>query len=336
VKATPKDFPANEAVTKSGLADPDQAGFIHPPAGWGPELPLAIADVPARAQGRAFRMTPAASEQLLDLSVRTRSTLGLGDDDVPDLLIVSVSTTDYAGHSYGPHSPQYVGVMTALDTLLREFRARIEAAVGPGRVVWALTGDHGAGPATERLKKWGKPGGRILFQDLARLAEAAAKGVAGDNPGGSWVVGVEPPHLFLDVDHLAGAGRRAVLEAVAAALAAAPGVAKTFLPEDPADPSDPLESAARQCAAPGRTGQVMLVQREGWMYDDVESPGAANHGSPYAYDQEVPLILWGPGVRPGRHTKRVDPRDLAPTLAKLLGIPAPAKAQGRVLSEALR
>lgn len=336
VQVEPKDFDVVASVASSKLADADQADLIHPPPGWGPGLPLRMADVPKSARGWAYRMTPASAEQLLDLAVLTRSALALGADDTPDLLIVSVSTPDYAGHAYGPHSPQYVSVMVELDPLLRRFRDRIEAAVGPGRVVWALAGDHGAGPAPQRLKRWSKPGGTILMQDVARAAEAAAMALEGKNPGGAWVVAVEPPHLYLDLQALPIARRHTVQQAVAKALRSVPGIRLTFLPEDPPNPEDPAEVAARQCTRAGRNGQVMMVQKQGWMFDDLQSPGAANHGSPYTYDQEVPLILWGPGIRPGRHDARVDPRDLAPTLAKLLGIRPPDKAQGRVLTEALR
>ncbi len=336
VKATARDWTAAAGVAESGLADPEQADLVHPPTGWGPSLPHLISELDHGSVGWGFRMTPASIEQLLDLAVKARASLGLGDDEVPDLLIVSVSTTDYGGHAFGPHSPEYVGLMAVLDGALRRFRSQIDAAVGPGRVLWALAGDHGAGPATERLKRWGKPGGTLTMQQLAHAAEAAATTLAGKNPRGTWVVGVEPPHIFLDLDPVAADKRKPIVDAVSVALSKLTGVATTFLPDDPPDDANPLEAAARLCYLPGRAGQVMVVQEEGWMYDDVESPGAANHGSPYAYDQDVPLILWGPGVRPGLHPQPVDPRDLAPTLAKLLGIPAPALAQGRVLTEALR
>ena len=337
VPATLTDWDGHMTATApAGISDPDQGGFIHPPSGWGPGFPHRFQDLGEGVAGWAYRMTPTAAEQLLDLGVQTLEVLKLGADDTPDLLIVSVSTTDYVGHAFGPHSPQYADVMAHLDVALRKFRARVEAAVGPGRTIWAISGDHGAGPATERLLRWGKPGGAITMQAIASAAERAMLETAGANPAGPWVVGVEPPHLYLDLDPLPADRRPAALKAARKAVAGVAGVAITFLPDDPPTPNDPLEAAARLCHLPGRSGQIMLVQKEGWTFDDEESPSAANHGSPYPYDQEVPLILWGPGERAGLHQERVDPRDLAPTLAKLLRIPPPAQAQGRVLTEALR
>ena len=61
----------------------------------------------------------------------------------------------------------------------------------------------------------------------------------------------------------------------------------------------------------------------------------AEHGAPYDYDAHVPLILFGPGVRPGIFAADVSPVDLAPTLSGLTGIALPAGCEGRVLSEAI-
>ena len=65
-------------------------------------------------------------------------------------------------------------------------------------------------------------------------------------------------------------------------------------------------------------------------------PTGTGHGSPWRYDQEVPLLWAGPGVRPGVRAEPATVADLAPTLSRLLGIPTPGGAQGRVLGEMLR
>ena len=62
---------------------------------------------------------------------------------------------------------------------------------------------------------------------------------------------------------------------------------------------------------------------------------AAGHGSAHPYNTHVPLLLFGQGVKPGKHNTPAAPTDIAPTLARLLGIPKPTNATGRVLTEAL-
>jgi phosphoglycerol transferase MdoB-like AlkP superfamily enzyme len=52
------------------------------------------------------------------------------------------------------------------------------------------------------------------------------------------------------------------------------------------------------------------------------------HGTPYAYDREVPVLIGGPGVAHVRRAEPVDQLQVAPTLAALLGIdPPPAAAR---------
>jgi arylsulfatase A-like enzyme len=60
------------------------------------------------------------------------------------------------------------------------------------------------------------------------------------------------------------------------------------------------------------------------------------HGTPYAYDTSVPLLLAGAGIKPGRYTQRVSTLDIAPTLSDLLGILQPSGCEGHVLSQALK
>jgi predicted AlkP superfamily pyrophosphatase or phosphodiesterase len=58
------------------------------------------------------------------------------------------------------------------------------------------------------------------------------------------------------------------------------------------------------------------------------------HGTPWNYDQHVPLLLMGYGIQPGQYHGNVTPADIAPTLSSLCGITL-APRDGRVLAEAL-
>jgi hypothetical protein len=71
---------------------------------------------------------------------------------------------------------------------------------------------------------------------------------------------------------------------------------------------------------------------------DIYSVGSAagtDHTSPYNYDTHVPLAIYGLPFRPGTYRESVEPIDLAPTLASLLGINAPTHSVGHVLTEAI-
>jgi arylsulfatase A-like enzyme len=58
------------------------------------------------------------------------------------------------------------------------------------------------------------------------------------------------------------------------------------------------------------------------------------HGSPYEVDRQVPLLFMGPGVSHGMSDRRVRTVDVAPTLARLAGIPYPEGIDGVPLTSA--
>ncbi|MGH9390550.1 MAG: alkaline phosphatase family protein, partial [Vicinamibacteria bacterium] len=115
----------------------------------------------------------------------------------------------------------------------------------------------------------------------------------------------------------------------------------TRAPEPPERPArSERETVAEMFArsyVPGRSGQVFVVAEQGNFFlsrpDDVYR---FMHGSPWEYDIEIPLLFYGePFVRKGEYPGPAHQQDVAPTLAAILGLPAPTTMTGRVLTEAL-
>ncbi|MBV9158778.1 MAG: hypothetical protein JO097_21140 [Acidobacteriaceae bacterium] len=79
------------------------------------------------------------------------------------------------------------------------------------------------------------------------------------------------------------------------------------------------------------SGDLFIVLEPNYM------PGRSGttHFSAYAYDRHVPVIFMGPGIKAGRYDNRIEPNDIAPTLATLLDIQTPSGSSGRVLTEML-
>ena len=104
-------------------------------------------------------------------------------------------------------------------------------------------------------------------------------------------------------------------------------------------PGDEGTSATRQrflemfarAYYPGRTGQLLIVPREGDFITRPEPNYGYMHGSPWAYDVSIPLMFAGPAVRPGVYSIPAVQQDVAPTLAAALGVQMPPTATGRVL-----
>jgi hypothetical protein len=66
------------------------------------------------------------------------------------------------------------------------------------------------------------------------------------------------------------------------------------------------------------------------------SATGTNHGTPHAYDQQVPVLFSGRGVKAGTYARRISTTDVAPTVAALLEMGFPSSAEGEPRHEALR
>src|SRR5512132_842014 len=80
---------------------------------------------------------------------------------------------------------------------------------------------------------------------------------------------------------------------------------------------------------PGRTGQLLIVPREGDFITRADV--AFMHGSPWTYDVAIPLMFAGPAIRTGTYSTPAVQQDVAPTLAAALGVQMPPSSTGRVL-----
>ena len=68
---------------------------------------------------------------------------------------------------------------------------------------------------------------------------------------------------------------------------------------------------------------------------ETQRAAGTTHFSPWSYDQHVPLAFYGTPFTPGIYRGRVQPVDLAATLASLLGVNQPSASVGNVLTQAI-
>ncbi|MGH7570767.1 MAG: alkaline phosphatase family protein [Gemmatimonadota bacterium] len=295
-----------------GRSRPDTAAWegdgVHT---WFPHL-YAIEGDPG-AYWEWFADTPFLDAATLDFAETLVAELGMGRDSVPDFLNVSVSQTDRVGHDYGPWSREQLDNLLRLDRELGEFFDFLDATVGRGRWVVALSADHGVLPAPEALNAPGDgKARRMTVQELALLDSLAEPG----HSGASATAPDAPESLvaFLEkLDFVADAWTRRELEE--------------------GQPADSFAVLARHSLYPGRAGAELgrrgVVVR--FVPELIEDELGTGHGSPYWYDRHVPMVFLGPGIPPGRDPARASTVDFAPTLARILGIPYPDDLDGAPL-----
>lgn len=277
----------------------------------------------------AVYTSPFGNDVLLGLAEQAIDAEGLGADDVPDLLSLSFSSNDAVGHAWGPDSHEVLDVTLRSDLIVKRLLDVLDAKVGKGRYVLALTADHGICPLAEVSRAKGRDAARVQPATAAKveafLAETFGKGTA------KWVEAVSGPWVYLNAKAVAAAGlRRSGVEAALAAwLVKQAGVQAAYTRTQltagvPAD--DAVGAAVARSFYPARSGDVYVLLRPYHLPSAALGTGTT-HGAPWEYDTHVPLVVYGAGVKPGVREARVTPLATAAILAAAAGVPAPAAAE---------
>jgi len=286
----------------------------------------------------AFTYTPWANDYEFAVARAAIEAENLGRGSYPDLLGISLTAQDYVGHAFGPESQEAQDLVARTDRQLADFLTYLTARFPPEELLIGFTADHGACPIPEYLNSIGIEAGRIRSADVQATVEQALDARFG---AGDWVLAAEDPSVYLNREEMArkNLAPAEVERAAGEAALTIHGMAAYFTRSAlmAGEPSaTPLARQVARSFHPERSGDVMLVTRPYYFWGRYGSQDTGTtHGSPYAYDTHVPLILFGAGIRAGTHRGRVEIADLAPTLASLLQLNAPSGSDGRVLTEAL-
>lgn len=295
----------------------------------------------ARAAGdqSAFRASTELDGDTLALAAGLVDELRLGRGPAPDVLAVSLSATDYVGHSFGTEGEEMCLHLTELDRELGDFFQVLDAR-GIDYAV-ALTADHGGKdiPERERLRVAGaaRVAGTLNAETIgARIARSL--GVPG--PG---LFGESSGDMYVDRSLPPATQRKVIDEAVAAfradpqvdAVFTAAEIAATPLPARPPEQWSLIERA-RASYYPGRSGDFYVILKKDIMPIANPAKGAVTtHGSAWDYDRRVPIVFWRPGIPGSTIEQSADTVDILPTLAAQVGLPlAPGSVDGRCLPQA--
>ena len=287
---------------------------------------------PDEAYYEALRSTPFVHDLLLEFARALLEHERLGDDSVTDFLFVGLSGFDYLGHDVGPYAETMGAMVQAADSQIAAFLRYLDGRLGRTGYWLAMTADHGVSPTLKEAEERRlQPRSVDREAVLDRVHQALESRF--DDGAGIGVQGLAMRFWFdaADLDRRRLRAREVAAAAGEAALEV-DGVLGYIAPE--ASNLNPLtRESYRLSAYPGRSPDLLLVLRP---FSLPQPSTPANHGTPWSYDTQVPLLLVGPPFRPGTYRAPCSPADLAPTLATALGIPTPAMATGRVLGEALR
>ncbi|MCC7075901.1 MAG: alkaline phosphatase family protein [Acidimicrobiia bacterium] len=230
-------------------------------------------------------------------------------EDGADFVFVNTQMVDTFGHLSGPRASTTRQAMREVDRQIGRLIGALRTMGEWDRTLLFVTSDHGM-EATPR---------RFLLP-LALLAQGDT-GWKADTHGGTALLakpGATPAEAAAVAERLHRWS--AVSEAHA-----------TGGPLDAAHPDWRLDGP--------RAGNVVLTARPGHQlvgFDFMGWLATGTHGGPGALDHWLMLTGGSPMIVPGDDSVHTaGNRDLAPTIASIFGVPAPAQGSGRILSEAV-
>jgi arylsulfatase A-like enzyme len=220
-----------------------------------------------------------------------------------------------------------------VDRALASFFGYLAKRFGPGKVLIALTADHGFLNAPEYSSSRGFSGMHIDSRKL--LADLNEK-LGARFGAGVYALRYSYPTIILDRKLIEEKklGPADVESAAARIVSDYPGIAAVYTRAqlEGGVLAGRLGTLVQRAWHHQLSGDLYVVQRAYAMFGG----NAATHGSPYTYDTNVPLMLYGaPWIRAGSYGGYAEVVDLAPTLAFLLETRPPSASEGRVLTEIL-
>ena len=263
--------------------------------------------------------------------------LSIGRGPETDVMSVSFSATDYIGHAFGPDSREAHENEIRLDQTIGWFLDSLFKVRDPNTVMIALTGDHGASPipelARDRGQATGNQGLRVNLRPVVSDVRAYITSKGGDST--AFIYDIET--VTLDRVKLAAAkiNPDTVLNMFKRAALLVPGVARVdrLSAMRKANPDrDPIARRwTHQIPETEPTDLAITLTRYSYWGNPVST-----HGSPYDQDASVPIIFYGPWVKPGHYTNFARTVDIGVTLAAIAGVKPTEKVDGVVLKTAIR
>lgn len=304
------------AVTAQGVSEPDERSIEALLPGFSRTFPH---DPKATPSPSFFiKLTPNSTRYQLDLARATVEALDMGSDLIPDLLLLSVSATDYVGHAFGAESWEFADNLVRTDLMLGAFVRELEKNT---TVAVILSSDHGQAPApTDPVPP------RIFPEAMLADLDAALAPTFGE---GKYAAGYYIPYVYLTASAAADPRRDQIEREMVRLLTAREDVEGAFLSKQVAtwlkDP-DPARRVLAEGVDLERSGPIYVVPKKGVIVDPNFRGGGTTHGTPYEFDRDVPVLAFGPRTAAATSQKPQDILQVAASLAALLGIEAPEGA----------
>ncbi len=297
-------------------------------------FPYRFDTVAASKKTETFRYTPFGATYTLDFGKAAIEHEKMGAGAFSDFLCISVSSTDYAGHSFGPNSIELQDIYLRLDKDLESFLQYLDAKLGKGNYLFFLSADHGAAHNVGFMKENKMPAGSF---SEAGFKNEINRMIADSTGFTNAVLAIENYQVYLNLDGLQKSGKDAgqVKQLIMKLLRSKPFVTDVFETSKIQQASivQPVKEWLINGFSTVRSGDIQFLVKPSWF--DGSSKGTT-HGAWNPYDSHIPLVWYGWGVKPGKTNRETYMTDIAPTIAAMLRIQMPNGCVGKPIPELMK
>lgn len=281
-----------------------------------------------------FKYTPYAATYTFNFAKAAIENEKLGSGKATDFLTVSISSTDYMGHSFGPNSIEAEDTYLRLDKDIADFLNYMDAKIGINNYLVFLSADHGAAHVPAFLKEHKIDAG--VFSDLA-INQQLNKIVEDSFGIKQTILSVQNYQVYIDVRSIKNNSKdiSAVKNLIIQTLKNLPFITNVFETDKMNDITlaEPLKTMLINGYTPTRSGDIQFIVKPG--YFDGGKKGTT-HGLWNPYDAHIPLLFYGWNIKPGKTNRETYMTDIAATLAAMLHIQMPSGSVGKVLEEVVK
>jgi predicted AlkP superfamily pyrophosphatase or phosphodiesterase len=297
-----------------------------------PTFPYALAEL-AKTNNQYDLMKATPLGNTMTMKFAKAAILGeeLGKDNIPDMLCLSFSATDYVGHQFGPQSKELQDTYIRLDRDLDSLLQFLDARVGVGNYVLFLSADHGAANNPSWMMDHKLAAGYFVSDKLEEMVESKLIKKYGE---GNWVINESNQNIFLNRSLIEEKklSLKTIQQEVASACLEMEGVHSAFTHAELSYSiaRNALSEKVQMGFDQMRSGDVIYMLQPGWIEYGKQG---TTHGSGYDYDTHVPAIFFGGPFYSfyEDYSEQYSISDIAPTICNILNIPNPSGCIGRII-----
>lgn len=276
-----------------------------------------------------LKETPFGNSLTTDFAIEAISNEKLGKDQYTDVLTISYSSTDYIGHNFGVDAKETQDAYLRLDLEIERLLNFLDIHVGKNEYTLFLTADHGAAKIPAYLNSIGVKSQNIEEGTVKNILNDVLFKSFGSNQLISKIMNsqiylndntINSLNLNLDI----------IEKTIINTLSQLDFIDKVYTSNEIINGN--FDSGYELLIQNGynipRSGDIIFKLKE-----NVISYGnkGTTHGSGYSYDTHVPLIFFGKKIVQGESNVKTKITDIAPTIAKLLGLKKMSDSTGEVL-----